>query len=316
VNVTTNANGDSCDQSYNLMMDPIFVSGVDFHLSENSPCINAGIDSIEINGTWYYCPLNDIDNQPRPYENTLPDIGADETPCLQTNIIENKKISESDYDLQVYPNPVKTNATISFLNYENGFVLISVYDIAGNSTPVTDTIITGNRICEGKFAEFCYTKKSRRLCNEFNQITTTGLTGQYAECDHPDLGDKSFCTGPNQNGLTFCKDESTCSPLTLDSPFGLFTTISQCYGVFDTSLQSFENFCYYDYSYSSFDKCYSCNNLKSCYDYNSEFACERDKEACMVGDCEWIVLNPELGKGICYQKEQNGTFYESVILKI
>jgi len=41
---TVNANEDSCDVYYNLFMDPLFVDPVDFdfHLTENSPCIDAG----------------------------------------------------------------------------------------------------------------------------------------------------------------------------------------------------------------------------------------------------------------------------------
>ena len=43
MNVTTNANGDSCDVYYNIQMKPCFVDSVsDFHLTEDSPCIDAG----------------------------------------------------------------------------------------------------------------------------------------------------------------------------------------------------------------------------------------------------------------------------------
>lgn len=44
VNVTTNANGDSCDTYFNIQMDPLFVdqNNDDFHLTPNSPCIDAG----------------------------------------------------------------------------------------------------------------------------------------------------------------------------------------------------------------------------------------------------------------------------------
>jgi len=42
--VDTNANGDPCDEFMNILLDPLFVDCVngDFHLTENSPCIDAG----------------------------------------------------------------------------------------------------------------------------------------------------------------------------------------------------------------------------------------------------------------------------------
>ena len=60
--VMVNANGDSCDTYYNLFMDPLLVNpdSLDFHLTENSPCIDAGNpDPI------YYDP-----------DGTISDIGA------------------------------------------------------------------------------------------------------------------------------------------------------------------------------------------------------------------------------------------------
>jgi hypothetical protein len=42
--VSVNANGDSCDIFHNIYQDPLFVNqpGEDFHLTEGSPCIDAG----------------------------------------------------------------------------------------------------------------------------------------------------------------------------------------------------------------------------------------------------------------------------------
>jgi hypothetical protein len=39
---TTNANGDPCDVYNNIFLYPLFVGGDDFHLTEDSPCIDAG----------------------------------------------------------------------------------------------------------------------------------------------------------------------------------------------------------------------------------------------------------------------------------
>ena len=66
-NVTTNANGDSCDAYYNIQLDPLFVDfeNDDFHLKAKSPCIGAG--------TSEDAPSTDIEGFLR---GTSPDIGA------------------------------------------------------------------------------------------------------------------------------------------------------------------------------------------------------------------------------------------------
>ncbi|MFH1011922.1 MAG: right-handed parallel beta-helix repeat-containing protein [bacterium] len=48
--VTTNANGDSCDTYYNILLAPMFVNTAagDYHLLANSPCINAGDPSLPL----------------------------------------------------------------------------------------------------------------------------------------------------------------------------------------------------------------------------------------------------------------------------
>ncbi len=63
----------------NIAEDPLFVDmkNADLHLLDSSPCIGAGIDSKEINGTWFYCPTTDIEGNPRPYPpGSIPDMGA------------------------------------------------------------------------------------------------------------------------------------------------------------------------------------------------------------------------------------------------
>jgi len=117
----------------NIYEDPLFVNPVngDFHLNNcESPCINAGIDALEIDSTWYYCPINDIDNETRPYENTLPDIGADETPCLETSI-KNREDVLSSTILNIFPNPFQSKTTIEFNIPQSGFITLSVVDFTG-----------------------------------------------------------------------------------------------------------------------------------------------------------------------------------------
>ncbi|HOW25316.1 MAG TPA: T9SS type A sorting domain-containing protein [Bacteroidales bacterium] len=64
----------------NIDADPGFIEGDTLcHLAEASPCMNAGIDSIEIDGSVYYAPDHDFEGQPRPdCISNLPDMGADE----------------------------------------------------------------------------------------------------------------------------------------------------------------------------------------------------------------------------------------------
>ena len=49
----------------------------DYHLSDLSPVISAGADSVQIEGVWYFVPTTDTDGNPRPSpENTVPELGA------------------------------------------------------------------------------------------------------------------------------------------------------------------------------------------------------------------------------------------------
>jgi len=80
--IVTNDNGTVTWGSGNIDADPAFVDTAngDYHLSDLSPVISAGTDSIEITGTWYYAPTTDIEGNPRPNPaGTSPDMGAYES---------------------------------------------------------------------------------------------------------------------------------------------------------------------------------------------------------------------------------------------
>lgn len=66
----------------NISINPRFE--VDsYNLSDSSLCIGCGIESIEIEGTWYYAPLTDLNNDTRPHAcDNLVDLGAIESPYL------------------------------------------------------------------------------------------------------------------------------------------------------------------------------------------------------------------------------------------
>ena len=121
----------------NIDSDPLFVNPdeEDFHLQDTSPCIGAGIDEIEINGTWYYAPLFDIEGNPRPDPaGSMPDMGAYENPLGEPQVgITQNQLPGTDYQLTNYPNPFNPTTTISFsLNNENTEdTELMIYNIKG-----------------------------------------------------------------------------------------------------------------------------------------------------------------------------------------
>ncbi|MCK5051884.1 MAG: PKD domain-containing protein [Candidatus Cloacimonetes bacterium] len=63
----------------NISTDPLFDNPTngDYHLSDKSLCVGAGIDSLEINGIWYCSLDSDLDGNSRPNPTgSCPDIGA------------------------------------------------------------------------------------------------------------------------------------------------------------------------------------------------------------------------------------------------
>ncbi len=121
VNVTTNANGDSCDAYNNIKLNPQFIDfeNENFHLSENSPCINAG--------TLDGAPERDIEGNLRI---SFPDIGAYE--YLGPVFVEEKKLLPPKFVLhQNHPNPFNPTTTLNFTLSEPGDTNLSIYNIAG-----------------------------------------------------------------------------------------------------------------------------------------------------------------------------------------
>jgi hypothetical protein len=110
-----NYNGDSCDCYYNIFMDPMFAdtAGGDLHLTENSPCIDAG------DPTSPYDPDSTITDMGRYYFD-------------QTGIKEIDTPVSNDYCyLSCSPNPCKSFANIQFELPRASAVNLSVYDITG-----------------------------------------------------------------------------------------------------------------------------------------------------------------------------------------
>ena len=107
INTTEISGNGTWQGANNIDANPkfIYAPNGDFHLYWNSPCAGAGIDSLEVNGTLFVCPVYDFDGNPRPLPSyTKPDIGAFEVD--QTVGIDNIIVSPNSL-IDVYPNPVR-----------------------------------------------------------------------------------------------------------------------------------------------------------------------------------------------------------------
>ena len=121
------------DGDNNIFCNPEFDDDT-LHLLVNSDCINAGTESLTFDDNTYYCPPTDFEGDERPYLNTMPDIGVDETPYTYVKIIEND--FSNDHSMHAYPNPFTTSTTIEFELTDQAHVSIKAFDVLGEEVGI------------------------------------------------------------------------------------------------------------------------------------------------------------------------------------
>ena len=120
----------------NINDDPLY-SDTLFNLSDLSPCIGAGIDSIEISGIWYYAPSFDYDGDPRPNPpECMPDIGALESPlCIPATTI-----SINPTFLNFGEVAIDSSSTMIFTIMNTGNADLEITNISSNEPAFTVNI--------------------------------------------------------------------------------------------------------------------------------------------------------------------------------
>jgi len=114
----------SWDGDYNIYDDPDFTDTI-CHIS-CGPCWEAGTPEIEIGGTTYYAPVDDIDGQLRPIWFNY-DIGADESDCV--GIPEFEPLN--NLEITISPNPSIGEIRVRYKLENKIQVNLSVLNING-----------------------------------------------------------------------------------------------------------------------------------------------------------------------------------------
>lgn len=264
---------------------------------------------------------------------TIGDLAGLEYYTVDRNGIPFKTIPKEELDLLV---TFVDRSTIWENTYTYNVTAYGTGNIVLESR--TALLTTGNSVCQGIVDEkefcastICFANKNKETCRE-NDNPPFSIR---AKCNANNFlvfasgsSTNSRCQGACisiEDGKTLCQGESSCVSLGLPPATSYYSSdLSNIFGLFydrdfshETCTQTADGnykFCYFDYfysdifnrrvgSYSIVDQCLNCHSQGSCYDYQSQNACEQDN--CKYGsayssECVWQPTFGELGRGICY----------------
>ncbi len=141
----------------NIDSDPLFYhpDNQDYHLLDESPCIDAGVDSIEVNGQWQVAPEVDMEGNQRPQEgSTLLDIGAYEN---QEVLAFLSQFESDKFFVKTYPNPFKQYIYFELKLGRTTQVSIIIYDLMGHAV----ASVINKLLTEGKH-QFTWNATARK----------------------------------------------------------------------------------------------------------------------------------------------------------
>jgi len=123
-----NYNGDPCDEFMNIFSDPLFVdlANEDFHLTENSLCIDAGHPAYPLDPDGTYIEIGKYYFEP---------VGIEDDTIVHTK----------DYLMQNYPNPFNPTTTINYQLPVDSKIELAIYNLQGQRVKqlVSDQLSAG-----------------------------------------------------------------------------------------------------------------------------------------------------------------------------
>ncbi|MBI4980005.1 carboxypeptidase regulatory-like domain-containing protein [Candidatus Woesearchaeota archaeon] len=198
----------------------------------------------------------------------------------------------------------------------------AVYDYGLSKNMVEQAITLGSELCAGRYHEltgwetFCFGKtpderKKVWTCDDGNKLIGS------KDCGEMDgTGENYYCARVAE-GVAECKNTGSCG--LFGNPFGLYYNSEMCYGSMVAEGAKPANYCYYEYTNTVVEQCKSCTQVNSCFDYQSQDACEVN--SCLSKDCTWLnaaqneepiidyglilpgLVTPETGAGYCVEKD-------------